>query len=82
MRQLALRTTFEIEENAGDHYDSLKIYFNENQIIQNNPVLKKRSDFLSAFCDVKIENWPAAISWFEGIIQNPETVEDSNLRHH
>jgi hypothetical protein len=75
--QAALRTIFEIEENTGNSYNSLKNFFNENQIIQNNPVLKKRSDFLSAFCDVKLENWPTAIAWFEDVIQNPETFEDS-----
>jgi hypothetical protein len=45
--------------------------------IQNNPALLELADFLVNFCDIRLENWPTAIAWFEDVIQNPTSFEDS-----
>lgn len=75
--QAAIREMFSIEENAGDDYTALKTYYGNEPEIQNNNDLAKLADYLANFCDIKLENYPAAIVWFEDIIQNPETLEDS-----
>ncbi|MBW6537869.1 MAG: T9SS type A sorting domain-containing protein, partial [Mariniphaga sp.] len=75
--QAALRELFSLEENITDDYASLKIYYNTEANIQNNPDLAKLAEYLTNFCEIKLENYPTAILWFENVIQNPETIEDS-----
>jgi len=73
----AMKELYTLEELTGDNYSSLKEYYNTHTAIQSDPELKKLADFLANFCDIKLENWPTAISWFEDVIQNPESLEDS-----
>jgi len=75
--QASLRELFSLEEYVTDDYASLKTYYNTEVDIQNNPALAKLAEYLTNFCEIKLENYPTAISWFENIIQNPETIEDS-----
>jgi len=75
--QTALKKLFSLEELAGNNYNSLKEYYLTHSAIQGDSSLAKLADFLSNFCDIKLENWPTAIDWFENVIQNPETFEDS-----
>ncbi len=75
--QAALRELFSIEESVTDDYASLKTYYNTEADIQNNPALTKLAEYLTNFCEIKLENYPTAISWFENVIQNPESIEDS-----
>jgi hypothetical protein len=66
-----------IEEEVSDDYSTLKTYYNTDTNIINNQELAKLADFLANFCEIKLENWPTAIAWFEDVIQNPESFEDS-----
>ena len=75
--QASLRELYSLEEYATDDYTSLKTYYNTEAVIQNNPDLAKLAEYLMNFCEIKLENYPTAISWFENVIQNPETIEDS-----
>jgi hypothetical protein len=75
--QASLRELFSLEEFDTDDYTELKSYYSIEQVIQNNPDLLKLADFLANYCEIKLENYPTAISWFENAIQNPETIEDS-----
>lgn len=75
--QAALRELFSLEEYASDDYVELKAYYSTNSIILNNPELEKLAEYLANYCEIKLENYPTAISWFENIILNPETIEDS-----
>ena len=75
--QAALKELYAIEAFSGNDYSELKSYFNTEQSVQNNTDLKKLSEFLVNFCEIKLENWPTAIAWFENVIQNPESMEDS-----
>lgn len=75
--QAALRELFSLEEDAGDDYTALRTYYYSETNIQNNPDLSKLADYLMNFCEIKLENWPTAIAWFENVIQNPESMEDS-----
>lgn len=75
--QAALREIFSIEEYASNDYAGLKTFYSTETTIQSNPALAKLADYLTNFCEIKIENYSSAISWFENVIQNPETIEDS-----
>jgi hypothetical protein len=75
--QAALRELFSIEEFASNDYSNLKAYYTTNVNVQNNPTLAKLAEYLANFCEIKLGNFPTAIAWFENIIQNPETLEDS-----
>ncbi len=73
----ALKEIFSIEEFDNNDYSGLKTYYNSEPNIVNNLELTKLADFLANFCEIKLENWPTAIAWFENVIQNPESLEDS-----
>ena len=75
--QAALKELVNLEKYAGNDYTELKSYYETEPAIQNNPQLVKLADFLANRCNIKLANWPDAISWFENVIQNPESTEDS-----
>ncbi|MCX6233825.1 MAG: right-handed parallel beta-helix repeat-containing protein [Bacteroidetes bacterium] len=75
--QSAMKELFRLEKLTGDDYNSLKQYYRTNDTILADTALTKLGDFLANKCDVKLENWETAIDWYENIIQNPETLEDS-----
>jgi tetratricopeptide (TPR) repeat protein len=75
--QAALKEIYSLEEYLTNNYSDLKTYYNSEPNIVNNPELAKLADFLVNFCEVKLENWPTAIAWFENVIQYPESLEDS-----
>jgi len=76
--QAAMKRLFELEPSAGNDYAGLKTYY--HTIIlqsQDSTGLPKLADYLGNFCEIEQQNWPAAISWFENKIANPESLEDS-----
>ena len=73
----ALKMLFSLEELAGNNYSSLKEYYLTHDDILTDSSLTKLSAFLANSCDIKLENWPAAIAWFENVIQDPPSFEDS-----
>jgi hypothetical protein len=75
--QSALKTLYPLEELTGNNYSSLQEYYRTNTAILGDSSLVKLANFLANFCDIKLENWPTAIAWFEDVIQQPETFEDS-----
>jgi hypothetical protein len=75
--QAALKEIYSIEAFDENNYQDLKNYYETDSIIINTPELEKIADFLINFCEIKLENWPTAIDWFENEIINPESFEDS-----
>ena len=73
----SLKELHSLEKYAGYDYGNLKSYYASEPNIQSNPKLNKLADFLINLCEIKLENWPSAIAWFEDVIQNPESMEDS-----
>jgi hypothetical protein len=73
----AMKELFAIEQLLANDYSDLKYFYDNEPSIQNNPELTKLADFLANFCEIKLENWPTAIAWFEDVILNPESMEDS-----
>jgi len=75
--QAAMKRLFELESLAGNDYAGLKTYYQTIYQNQDSTSLPKLADFLGNFCNIKSQNWPAAINWFEDKIANPESLEDS-----
>ena len=75
--QAALKKLFAIEKFDQNDYATLKTYLENEPAIQQEDGLKRLSEFLINFCEIKLENWQTAISWFENVIQEPEQTEDS-----
>jgi len=73
----SLKELFTIEEGATNDYVSLKNYYTDIVNQQTNDDLVKIAGFLSNLCDIKLENYQLAISWYESVIQNPPSLADS-----
>ncbi len=73
----SLKELLAVEELNKENYKDLKEYLLTEKKIQQNKSLKKLAHRLANSCDIKLKNYPQAIDWFEEIIENPETLEDS-----
>ncbi len=73
----SMKDIFALEDEAGADYDSLKYYFENESAIQSDTILQKLAEFLVSMCDLKIENYQAAIDTYDSIIQNPSSEQDS-----
>ena len=45
--------------------------------LHSNDDINKFTDYFENWCDIKNEDFEDAISWFENVIENPDTPEDS-----
>jgi hypothetical protein len=75
--QASMKQLFYLEEFHSSNYESLINYFESDSTILNNTDLDNIAEFLVNFCELKLENWPVAIDWFEDVILDPESFEDS-----
>ena len=75
--EAALKELYSIEAFNENNYMNLINYYLSDSIIQNTPELYRLSDFLINLSEIKLENWPSAINWFENVILNPDSYEDS-----
>jgi len=66
----ALKELFRIERYLNNDYTTLKNYYLTDEIIQNDSVLKKVGDFLSARCDVHDKNYDNALLWYTKQLSN------------
>jgi len=73
----ALKEILYIEPLAGNNFTGLKNWYLTEPVIQDNEQLFKLAQNLANKCDEKLENYPDAIEWYESVIENPETLEDS-----
>jgi len=73
----AIKELFRVEYFAGNDYQELKQYFLANDSINGDSTLVRVASFFANKCDIKLENWPSAITWYENKITNPEDLNDS-----
>lgn len=73
----AMQELFALEKFVANDYNALQQYYTTNTAIQSDTALAASAAFLSSKCDVKTQSWPDAISYYENIILDPETMEDS-----
>ncbi|MBN2173647.1 MAG: T9SS type A sorting domain-containing protein [Bacteroidales bacterium] len=77
LAKAAMQELFALEKFVTNDYNCLKQYYDANATIQAYPDLAETGDYMVSKCDIKLENWPGAISYYENIILDPETMEDS-----
>lgn len=73
----ALQELYNLESATGDDYDGLRTYYLTNDSIVADTTLKAAGEFWANRCDVKLQNWPTAIDWYENQINNPQSPADS-----
>ena len=73
----SLKEVFYLEPLAGNNFSDLKDWYLTDTTILSHDKLLKLAQNLSNKCDEKLENYPDAIAWYESIIENPETIQDS-----
>nr|NQU93758.1 T9SS type A sorting domain-containing protein [Bacteroidota bacterium] len=73
----AMQDLFALERFITNDYSGLKQFYANNSIINSDSILSGLGNYMISKCDVKLENWSDAISYYENIILCPETFEDS-----
>jgi hypothetical protein len=73
----SMKEVLYLEPLAGNDFSGLKNWYLTETVIQNHTQLLSLAENLANKCDEKLENYPDAIDWYENIIENPESLEDS-----
>jgi len=73
----SLKGLYALEQYATNDYSGLKQYYLTDQTILSDSILNALGGFLANKCDVKMENYPTAIDWYEDRIQAPPSFADS-----
>lgn len=73
----AMKELFYLEPLADNDFSSLKIYYLTEDSIVENERLEKLGQNLANKCDEKLGNFSDAIDWYEDIIDDPATLQDS-----
>ncbi len=73
----SMKDIFQLEPLTENNFASLKTwYLNEDSIIGNER-LKKLGENLANKCDEQLDNYETAIDWYEDIIEDPPSLQDS-----
>ncbi len=73
----AMKELFSTEPYAGNDFSGLKTFYLTNDSILADTSLTQLGDFLANKCDIQLQNYPEAISWYENRIQNSTNPNDS-----
>jgi hypothetical protein len=75
--ETSLKQLLPLEKYLNNDYNSLKFYFQNDTTIGNHNYLNKVGGYLTAWCDIELEDFPSSIEYFENIIDNPPCFQDS-----
>jgi tetratricopeptide (TPR) repeat protein len=73
----SLKELLYLEPLAENDFEALKSWYLTDSVITSDDQLQKLAESLANVCDEQLENYPEAIEWYENVIENPETLEDS-----
>ncbi|MCK4340003.1 MAG: T9SS type A sorting domain-containing protein, partial [Candidatus Cloacimonetes bacterium] len=73
----SMRNLLPLETVSGQDFSSLKEYYLTDPNCNYNAERIKLSEYLANHCNIKMENYPDAITFFEDIIADPDTELDS-----
>jgi len=73
----SLKELLSIEKSSTEDFSTLKSYYTSVISQCADSSLCKTADFLSNLCNIQMENYSNAIGWYENVIQDPPTFEDS-----
>ncbi|HLO91612.1 MAG TPA: right-handed parallel beta-helix repeat-containing protein [Lentimicrobium sp.] len=75
--EAAIKDLVRLEEYAGKDYAGLQEYFLTNDSITNDTILSEVAEIAANDCDIKQQNYPLAIDWYENRILNADNTADS-----
>ncbi|MDZ7743675.1 MAG: C25 family cysteine peptidase [Bacteroidota bacterium] len=75
----SLKQLFSLKDLHDNDFVGLKLFYDTTTVLQDTTEISKLADWLSNKCDVKLANYQTAINWYEAIIDNPETENDSTF---
>ncbi|MCF8227595.1 MAG: T9SS type A sorting domain-containing protein [Bacteroidales bacterium] len=73
----AVNQLFEIKRIHDQDYAGLKTYLDTTTVLQDTTDLSKLADVVSNKCDIELENYQNAIAFYEDIILNSGSYQDS-----
>jgi tetratricopeptide (TPR) repeat protein len=73
----AMKEMLRLEKFVTNDYNSLKEYYITDNTIQTDTILRELGASLANDCNIKLENWPDAIEYYESTISESPTLEDS-----
>jgi tetratricopeptide (TPR) repeat protein len=76
-KEYAAEMLLSVAELVEQPYSALQQYYLNEPRLHINTEISRLADYLANYCSIKMGNYPAAISWFEGIIANPPSERDS-----
>ncbi len=74
---LSAKALLSLETDLGNDYTTLQTYYETVETSNPGSNLAKTCDYLANYCNIKMLDYATAITWFEDVIQNPPTEEDS-----
>ena len=77
--ETALKSLLILEAFAGNHYDTLKSYYQNNIVITSDENLRHLASSLANKCDEKLENYNEAIAWYENVLMDPNTSFNDSI---
>ena len=73
----SLNQLFEIKKTYDQDFVGLKNYIDATTMLQDTNNLGKMADIISNKCDIELENYQVAVNFFEDIILNSGSCQDS-----
>lgn len=73
----AMKDIFHLEPLTDNNYASLQTWYLTEDSIVDNERLKKLGENLANKCDEKLGNFETAIDWYEDVIEDPPSLQDS-----
>ena len=75
--KIAAKELLALKVKYDQDFVDLKLYYETEPNMQYDDEMIRLSEFLITCCNVKLEEFEPAITWFEDIIQNPPSTVDS-----
>ena len=73
----SMKDLLRLEQSTDQNYTSLQDYYSMNDSIQSDSLLTSLANILVNDCNIKLQNYSAAIDWYEGVLDNPPSETDS-----
>lgn len=75
--QTALKELYSLEPYTSNDFAGLRQYYLTNDSILSDSVLSSVGRFLANRCNINLNQYDSAISWYENVIMNPRSEADS-----
>ncbi|MFA4958394.1 MAG: T9SS type A sorting domain-containing protein [Candidatus Cloacimonas sp.] len=73
----AMQMLITLADFTNQPYSELQQYYQNEPSYHYNIEIEKLAEYLANHCSIKMGDYPAAIAWFDNILDNPPTEADS-----